>query len=153
MAGSPITPDEIAAAAEVYASTGNYAEAARAIGRDKSSTRRALIAAGEPLRATLHTHALARAERDARKALVKARTKLEAALDTAAEVKDLAAIAAQIHDNARATSTMRTSHARLIGDHAPDKHEITVDAVDEISRRIARLAESDDESEGSRGSQ
>lgn len=141
MADRPdITPEEIQRAAEVYRATGNYAEAARAIGRDKSSTRRALIAAAEPLRATLHTHALARAERDARRALEKIRAKLEAAADGAAEVKDLAAIAAQIHDNARATTQMRVAHAKLTGEHAAEKHAHTVEADDVLASKLARLA-------------
>lgn len=146
MADHPdITPEEIAVAAKVYQTTGNYAEAADAIGRDKSAVRRALIRAGEPLRATLHTHALAKAEREARRALVKSREKLATMLDASFDVKDVTAIAAQIHDNARATTTMRTAHAKLMGEHAPDKLDLHVDAVDELNRRIARLAESDEE--------
>jgi hypothetical protein len=126
MADHPdITPEEIAAAAKVYQTTGSYAEAAVAIGRDKSAVRRALIRAGEPLRATLHTHALAKAEREARRALVKSREKLATMLEASSDVKDVTALAAQIHDNARATTTMRTAHARLTGEHAPEKHDVT----------------------------
>ena len=141
MAGhSPITPDEIERAAEVFRATGNYAEAARAIGRDKSSTRRALIAAAEPLRATLHTHALARAERDALRALVSTRKGLVADFAEAAEVKDRVAAAAQIHDNARATTQMRVAHAKLTGEHAAEKHAHTVEADDVLASKLARLA-------------
>ena len=53
-------------------------------------------------------------------------------------------IVAQINDTVRALTSTRVAHAKLTGDHAPDKHAVTVDAVDEISRRIARLAESDE---------
>lgn len=137
---SPITPDEIERAAEVFRATGNYAEAARAIGRDKSSTRRALIAAAEPLRATLHTHALARAERDALRALVATRKGLVADFAEAAEVKDRVAAAAQIHDNARATTQMRVAHAKLTGEHAAEKHAHTVEADDVLASKLARLA-------------
>jgi hypothetical protein len=141
MAGhTPITPEEVTAAAEVYRATGNYAEAARAIGRDKSSTRRALIAAAEPLRATLHTQALARAERDALRALVKVRKGLVDDFAVAAEPKDRAALSAQVHDNARATTQMRVAHAKLTGDHAPDKHAHTVEADDALASKLARLA-------------
>lgn len=141
MAGhSPITPDEIERAAEVFRATGNYAEAARAIGRDKSSTRRALIAAAEPLRATLHTHALARAERDALRALVSTRKGLVQDFAEAAEVKDRVGVAAQIHDNARATTQMRVAHAKLTGEHAAEKHAHTVEADDVLASKLARLA-------------
>jgi len=138
--GVPLTPDQIAEAARVYLATGNYAAAAEAIGSDRSNVRRQLIAADEPRRAALHTHALAKAERDARRALERIRAKLEAAADGAAEVKDLAAIAAQIHDNARATTQMRVAHAKLTGEHAPDKHAHTVEADDVLASKLARLA-------------
>lgn len=121
--GVPLTPEQIAEATRVYLATGNYTEAARSIGADPSNVRRQLIAAREPERAALHACALARAERDARRALVKARRKLVEALDGAADEKALATVAAQIHDNARATTQMRTAHAKLSGTHAPDKHE------------------------------
>lgn len=138
--GVPLTPEQIAEAARVYLATGNYAAAAEAIGSDRSNVRRQLIAADEPRRATLHTHALARAERDARRALERIRAKLEAAADGAAEVKDLAALAAQIHDNARATTQMRVAHAKLTGDHAAEKHAHTVEADDVLASKLARLA-------------
>ena len=138
--GVPLTPDQMAEALRVYLATGNYSEAARAIGADASNVRRQLIAAREPERASLHTHALARAERDARRALERIRAKLEAAADGAAEVKDLAAIAAQIHDNARATTQMRVAHAKLTGDHAAEKHAHTVEADDVLASKLARLA-------------
>lgn len=138
--GVPLTPEQIAEAARVYHETGNYSEAARAIGSDNHShVRRALLAAREPERAQLHAHALARAERDARRALVEIRRKLEAAADTAADVKELAAIAAQVHDNARATTQMRVAHAKLTGEHAAEKHAHTVDADDVLAGKLARL--------------
>lgn len=136
--GVPLTPEQIAEATRVYLATGNYAAAAEAIGSDRSNVRRQLIAAQEPLRAALHAQALARAERDARRAVVKARRKLVAALDGAADEKALSAVAAQIHDNARVTSTMRTSHARLTGDHAPDRLEVSATAADELADRLRR---------------
>ena len=126
--GVPLTPEQIAEATRVYHATGNYSEAARAIGSDVSNVRRALIAANEPTRATLHTHALARAERDALRALVSTRRQLVAAAETAFDTKDLTAIAAQVHDNARATTQMRVAHAKLTGEHAPDKHALSVAA-------------------------
>lgn len=138
--GVPLTTEQIAEAARVYLATGNYAAAAEAIGSDRSNVRRQLIAADEPRRAALHTHALAKAERDARRALERIRAKLEAAADGAAEVKDIAAIAAQIHDNARATTQMRVAHAKLTGEHAAEKHAHTVEADDVLASKLARLA-------------
>ena len=127
--GVPLTPEQIAEATRVYLATGNYSEAARAIGSDNHShVRRALIAAREPERAQLHTHALAKAERDARRALERVRAKLEAFTEQAVDTKDLTALAAQIHDNARATTQMRVAHAKLTGDHAADKHALSIAA-------------------------
>ena len=141
--GVPLTPDQIAEATRVYLATGNYSEAARAIGSDNHShVRRALIAAREPDRAQLHTHALAKAERDARRALQRVRAKLEAFTEQAVDTKDLTALAAQIHDNARATTQMRVAHAKLTGEHAAEKHAHTVEADDVLASKLARLAAS-----------
>jgi hypothetical protein len=138
--GVPLTPDQIAEATRVYLATGNYSEAARAIGSDVSNVRRQLIAAEEPTRAMLHTQALARAERDALRALVTVRKGLVDDFAVAAEPKDRAALSAQVHDNARATTQMRVAHAKLTGDHAPDKHAHTVEADDVLASKLARLA-------------
>jgi len=138
--GVPLTPDQIAEATRVYLETGNYSEAARAIGSDVSNVRRQLIAAEEPTRAMLHTQALARAERDALRALVTVRKGLVDDFAVAAEPKDRAALSAQVHDNARATTQMRVAHAKLTGDHAPDKHAHTVEADDALASKLARLA-------------
>lgn len=138
--GVPLTPDQMAEALRVYLETGNYSEAARAIGADASNVRRQLIAAREPERAALHTHALARAERDALRALVSTRKGLVSDFVEAAEVKDRVGVAAQIHDNARATTQMRVAHAKLTGEHAAEKHAHTVEADDVLASKLARLA-------------
>ena len=145
--GVPLTPEQIEEAARVYHATGNYSEAARAIGSDTSNVRRTLIAANEPTRATLHTHALARAERDALRALTSTRKGLVQDFAEATEAKDRVAAAAQIHDNARATVQMRVAHAKLTGEHAPDKHAHTVDADDALASKPARLVAASDEGE------
>ena len=88
----------------------------------------------------LHTQALARAERDALRALVTVRKGLVDDFAVAAEPKDRAALSAQVHDNARATTQMRVAHAKLTGDHAPDKHAHTVEADDVLASKLARLA-------------
>ena len=136
--GVPLTPEQLAEATRVYLETGNYAQAARAIGSDRSNVRRQLLAAEEPQRAALHACALARAERDARRALVKARRKLVEALDGAADEKALATVAAQIHDNARATTQMRTAHARLTGAHAPDRLEVEAKETEALAEQLRR---------------
>lgn len=105
--------------AEIYAEwlrTGNGREVARLFGVDEKTVRNVLREAEAPRKSALHAHALARAERDARRALVKVRARLEAIVDIASDVKELTAIAAQLHDNARATSSMRVNHAKLSGD-------------------------------------
>ncbi len=136
--GVPLTPEQIAEATRVYLATGNYAAAAEAIGSDRSNVRRQLIAAEEPRRASLHAHALARAERDARRALVRARRKLVEALDGAADEKALATVAAQIHDNARATTQMRTAHAKLTGDHAATRLEVDLAETEALAEQLRR---------------
>ena len=53
--GTPLTPEELGRAAEVYARTGSYSEAARAIGApDPSTVRKAFLRAGNPNRSQLH---------------------------------------------------------------------------------------------------
>ena len=137
--GVPLTPDQMAEALRVYLATGNYSEAARAIGSDNHShVRRALIAAREPERAQLHTHALAKAERDARRALQRVRAKLEAFVEEAVDTKDLTALAAQVHDNARATTQMRVAHAKLTGDHAATRLEVDVAETEALAEQLRR---------------
>jgi lipase chaperone LimK len=129
----------MAEALRVYLATGNYSEAARAIGSDNHShVRRALIAAREPERAQLHTHALAKAERDARRALQRVRAKLEAFVEEAVDTKDLTALAAQVHDNARATTQMRVAHAKLTGDHAATRLEVDVAETEALAEQLRR---------------
>jgi hypothetical protein len=65
--GVPLTPAQLAQAAEVYTRTGNYSEAARAIGVDPDTVARRL---GDRKRSDLHARALARGVRRARRHLV-----------------------------------------------------------------------------------
>lgn len=134
-----ISPNELDEALRIYAECGTFTETARRMNRSESGIRQALRRHCDAKRGELHTRALAKAERDARRALERIRAKLEAAADGAAEVKDLAALAAQIHDNARATTQMRVAHAKLTGEHAADKHEHKVDTDDVLAGKLARL--------------
>jgi transposase-like protein len=67
--GVPLTPEQLATAAEVYERTGNYSEAARTIGVEPSTVYRAMRRRGGQNRAKLHTRACARATRRARRHL------------------------------------------------------------------------------------
>ena len=134
-----LSPDDKGAIYAAWLSEGNAYEVARQFGVDEKTVRNVLAERDAPRKSALHTRALERAERDARRALVEIRRKLEAAADTAADVKELAAIAAQVHDNARATTQMRVAHAKLTGEHAAEKHAYTVDADDVLAGKLARL--------------
>lgn len=111
-----LTAERKAALYAEWLRTGNGREVARMFDVDEKTVRNVLREAEAPQKSALHTHALARAERDARRALEKVRERLESMIDSAADVKELTAIAAQVHDNARATSSMRVNHAKLSGD-------------------------------------
>lgn len=69
MRGVPIPPPELARAAEVYATTGNAAAAARAVGRDPDVVRRALQRAGAVDRLLQQRRAVDRALRRAQRLL------------------------------------------------------------------------------------
>lgn len=138
MAGHPpITPEELARATEVYLQTASYTEAAAAIGRSVNGTRD-----------SLRRHAV---EADRRS--VYART-LDGALAEAIDAERLAVrllrkdlrkpkgrtgIVSALGDATRTLITARTAHAKLTGEHAPEKHahEFTDLTNDEIDRRIA----------------
>ena len=63
MGGPRLTPDALATAAKVYATTGNYSDAARAINAAVTTTRAALVRARIAKNCNLHAQAVARAER------------------------------------------------------------------------------------------
>ena len=56
----------------------------------------------------------------------------------AAETKDRVATAAQIHDNARATTQMRIAHAKLTGEHAATKLEVDVAETEALAEQLRR---------------
>ena len=142
---TPISPDELKVAAAEYAATGSYAAAARAIGRDKSATRKALRRASEPLRATLHARALEDAFSEATKAVRLTARQLRQDARTARRPGDRANTAFALSDAARTLTQMRTAHAKLTGEHAPEKHQVDVrqlsdDDLDAELRRLAALS-------------
>jgi transposase-like protein len=68
-AGKPLTPEERETIIAEYRRTGNYADAGRAAGVDRTTAMRACKAHGEHDRTALHALACARAERKARRYL------------------------------------------------------------------------------------
>lgn len=134
-----LSPDDKGAIYDAWLREGNAYEVARQFNVDEKTVRNVLRERDAPRKSVLHARALERAERDARRALVSIRAKLEAAAEQAADVKELATIAAQVHDNARATTQMRVAHAKLTGEHAAEKHAHTVDTDDVLAGKLARL--------------
>lgn len=144
MADHPdITPAELAKALEVFLATGSYSAAARAIGRTRVGTMQALRrASNDNTRQQVYARTLEaacdRATRDV------ARTAQELRRDAAnAKPSARASIAFALNDSTRTLVTARTAHAKLTGDHAAEKVEARVDVVDDLRRRIARLAPDD----------
>tara|TARA_R110000868_G_scaffold48690_6_gene157650 strand:- start:1584 stop:2048 length:465 start_codon:yes stop_codon:yes gene_type:complete len=144
--GPQISADDLARAWAVYQEKGTYQAAADAIGRSESPVRRALLRryTGErSAKVDPYARALNEVAGDLAETHRLTARRLRQALRVADDTT-LPDIVAQINDTVRALTSTRVAHAKLTGDHAPDKHAVTVDAVDEISRRIARLAESDE---------
>ena len=109
----PITPVELASASEAYRRSGTFAEAARVIGRDESTVRRALARAGAPERAEVMAAELDRAQREVLAALAAARVRLVEALGATADAREVAGLAAALADQCRALVTARMAEARL----------------------------------------
>lgn len=124
-AGVPLTPDQRAAVLAAFHSTANVCEAARVAGVSEGAARNAVAAAREADRSGLHARALARVERDYRRAVAANLPRLTRALNTAETPKDVVEVSKAMHDGLRTLSQVRTAHAKVTGDHAPDKHEHT----------------------------
>jgi Mn-dependent DtxR family transcriptional regulator len=74
--GVPLTPEQIAQIATLFATTGNAAEVARQMGLDTSTVTRALGKIPEQERAILHREALVRGFRNGRRRLEKVSRKV-----------------------------------------------------------------------------
>jgi hypothetical protein len=151
--GTKITPGDLATAWEVYQREGTWQAAADAIGRAQSVVRRALLrqyTSAKSGKVDVYARALDEVAGELAATQAKAAAKLRRALDSA-DSETLPDVVAQINDTVRAVTQSRTAHAKLTGAHAPEKHDHTVDAVDDLARRVARLAESDGEGEGAHG--
>ncbi len=118
--GVPLTPAQIATAAEVFERTGSYSDAARAIGATPQAARRAILRGGASRfnRVQLHARAIGRGIRIGRRCLA---TALEHALPRLEKAADGREYGAVVNAIARATDALlaldertgRRSQARL----------------------------------------
>lgn len=114
MRGVPLTPEQLATAARVWAETGNLSAAARAAGCDEGALRRRL-APEDPKRSDLHARAVARGLVTGRKRLTETVRRMGDLLlgEIAAgsmEPKDLAGLARAL---AQCVGTIATLDARI----------------------------------------
>lgn len=140
MADHPdITPDELARALEVYLATASYTQAAKAIGRDRTGVMRALKRASDGhVRSQVYARALdavmAEAAGIQRKALKVLRKDLDAS-----DPKVAHSASAQVNDAIRAASTARTALAKMTGEHAAERLEVSTMSEDELRAEAQRL--------------
>jgi hypothetical protein len=116
---SPLSPADLSTALAVYVEAGSYAAAARAVGRDESTVRKALRRHSAPERAELFAMELEAAQVNALRATRRARRKAVAALDATDDPRDVALLAHVIHEGLRAVTTARSAHARLVAAATP----------------------------------
>jgi hypothetical protein len=139
-----MTPADLATALDVYRSTGTWAAAARAVGRDESTVRRALRR-DAPTRSTLMREALDDAQWNALRAVNLARRRVVAALQVADDPRDVATLAHAAHDGLRAVTVARAADARLYA--GQDGESIGPDARDELVARFRRMTDAQLEAE------
>jgi uncharacterized membrane protein YccC len=129
MADHPdITPAELDEAVRIFGECGSYTETARRMGRSEAGIRQALRRHRDTKRHDAHTRALARAERKYRRALATNLDRIEKRLKNADKKNDDKAFvdnSKALHDGLRTLSQVRTAHAKIVGDHAPEKHDVT----------------------------
>lgn len=114
MSPSPLSPADLSTALAVYTEAGTFAAAARAIGREESTTRKALRRHMAPERAELFAMELEAAHAAALRATRRARRKAVAALDATDDPRDVALLSHVLHEGLRAVSQARAAHGRLI---------------------------------------
>jgi len=108
-----LPPAVIASALQVYRSQGTYASAARAVGCDESTVRKALRRHTAPERWQIMADALDDAHEAALATVVLARQRTVAALATADDVRDVALLSHTLHEGLRAVTTARAAHGRI----------------------------------------
>lgn len=133
-----LTPEQTETLSRVYLETGSYAAAGRAVGLDRSSARKALKAAGAPLRATLYARSLDAALADATDAVHAA---IRANRKDLANAKKRADATFALSDATRTLNQLRTAHAKLTGEHAAERHELAVTTLSDadLDARIREL--------------
>jgi hypothetical protein len=130
--GKPLTPDEIEQAAEVWHRTGNYSEAARAIGAsDPSTVRQALLRHENTKRHQLHARACERGVREARKAIRYGLSKAVERFNQAADGQEFGNVMKALTDAARTLSALaEQSDRRRAAALARKKARAEIDALE-----------------------
>lgn len=115
-----LPPAVIASALAVYRESGTYASAARAVGCDESTVRKALRRHTAPERWQIMADALDDAHEAALATVVLARQRTVAALEVSDDVRDVALLSHTLHEGLRAVTTARAAHGRIVVDVQPE---------------------------------
>jgi len=108
-----LPPAVIASALVAYRAQGTYASAARAVGCDESTVRKALRRHTAPERHEIMAAALDDAHEAALASVVLARQRTVAALEVSDDVRDVALLSHTLHEGLRAVTTARAAHGRI----------------------------------------
>lgn len=135
----PMTPEQIETLVRVYLETANAAEAARSVGVDPSTARKALKRLAAPERSRVYARTLDAALQDAGQLQRVALNKLRKDLKVE-DVKVRHSATGALNDTVRALSLSRTAAAKLSGEHAPERLDVHVElTVEEALATIAEL--------------
>ena len=124
-----LPPAVIASALQVYRAQGTYASAARAVGCDESTVRKALRRHTAPERWQIMADALDDAHEAALATVVLARQRTVAALEVSDDVRDVALLSHTLHEGLRAVTTARAAHGRIVVDVEPEPEPVDDDAL------------------------
>ena len=124
-----LPPAVIASALQVYRAQGTYASAARAVGCDESTVRKALRRHTAPERWQIMADALDDAHEAALATVVLARQRTVAALEVSDDVRDVALLSHTLHEGLRAVTTARAAHGRIVVDVQPEPESADDDAL------------------------
>jgi hypothetical protein len=169
----PLTPPQVAKLVEVYASTGNFAEAGRAIGVERNTARDAIRRVTDARRRTLHARECEKSLRKVRGYLTKTADLIHQVLvvETGAgvslEAKDIASLSnslSKIADTlagiaeredrrkgSRLTREKNRAEIEALAKGAPVRVEIT--DVDALRRRLVAAIADDGDAVGPRTTQ
>lgn len=125
-----LSPAVVASALTVYRESGTFAAAARAVGCDESTVRKALRRHTAPERHEIMAAALDDAHEAALATVVLARQRTVAALAITADVRDVALCAHTLHEGLRAITTARAAHGRIgVLDVQPEPESVDDDTL------------------------